>query len=57
MVVERGASEEEEVRDRDGDDERGDNESKERKRRKVVDWGNSESVSSGASSDGPENGT
>ena len=53
------ASEEEDrVKDRDGDEERGDNGSKKRrKRRKVVDWGNSESVSSGANSDGPENGT
>ena len=53
------ASEEEEVRvkDRDRDEERGDIESKKRERRKVVDWGNSESVSSGVNSDGPENGT
>ena len=51
------ASEEDEVKDRDREEEKGDIESKERNRRKVVDWGSSESVSSGANSDGPENGT
>ena len=52
------ASEEEDrVKDRDREAEKGDIESKKRRKRKVVDWGNSDSVSSGANSDGPENGT
>ena len=33
------------------------NEDASKRRKKVVDWSNSESVSSGANSDGPENGT
>ena len=52
--LDRQASEEDRVKDRE--EEKGDDESKKRKR-KVVDWGNSESVSSGANSHGPENGT
>ena len=51
------ASEEDRVTDRDREEEKGDIKSKKRRKRKVVDWGISESVSSGANSDGPENGT
>ena len=53
--LDREASEEE-VKDRDREEEKGDNKSKNSKT-EVVDRGSSESVSSGANSDGPENGT
>ena len=55
VVGEREASEEE-VRDRDREEVKGDIKSK-RRMKKVVDWGTSETVSSGANSDGPGNGT
>ena len=54
--LDREASEEDKVKDRDREEEKGDIKSKNRET-KVVDWGNSETVSSGANSDGPENGT
>ena len=51
------ASEEDRVKDRDGEEVKGDIKAKKRRKRKVVDWGTTETVSSGANSDGPENGT
>ena len=50
------SGEEDKVNDRDREEEKGDDKSKKRKKQ-VVDWGHSESVSSGANSDGPGNGT